>query len=151
VNHSIFPDIREDMFVSLLYLIVERGSREVTMARAGHEPPVIYRKATGTTEIIETSGLAAGIDEGPVFKRSVKDYRFRMESGDILLLYTDGVIECENPDGDEFGIERLCQVLVENHERSSQELVNAIMADLRTFAAGGAQSDDITLIAIEKR
>lgn len=151
VNHSIFPDIREDMFVSLLYLIVERGSRDVTMARAGHEPPVIYRKATGTTEIIETSGLAAGIDEGPVFKRSVKDYRFRMESGDILLLYTDGVIESENPDGDEFGIERLCQVLVENHERSSQELVNAVMADLRSFAAGGAQSDDITLIAIEKR
>lgn len=151
VNHSIFPDIREDMFVSLLYLILERGSREVTMARAGHEPPVIYRKATGTTEVIETSGLAAGIDEGPVFKRSVKDYRFRMESGDILLLYTDGVIECEDPAGDEFGIERLCALLVENHERSSREIVDAVLADLGRFSAGAAQSDDITLIAIEKR
>lgn len=151
VNHSIFPDIREDMFVSLLYLILERGSREVTMARAGHEPPVIYRKATGTTEIIETSGLAAGIDEGPVFKRSVKDYRFRMESGDILLLYTDGVIECENPGGDEFGIERLCALLVEHHERSSQEIVNTVIAEVARFTAGAPQSDDITLIAIEKR
>lgn len=151
VNHSIFPDIREDMFVSLLYLILERGSREVTMARAGHEPPVIYRKATGTTEVIETSGLAAGIDEGPVFKRSVKDYRFQMESGDILLLYTDGVIECEDPGGDEFGIERLCALLVENHERSSREIVDAVLADLGRFSAGAAQSDDITLIAIEKR
>jgi sigma-B regulation protein RsbU (phosphoserine phosphatase) len=151
VNHSIFPDIREDMFVSLLYLILERGSREVTMARAGHEPPVIYRKATGTTEIIETSGLAAGIDEGPVFKRSVKDYRFRMDSGDILLLYTDGVIECENPAGDEFGIDRLCALLVEHHERSSQEIVNAVIAEVARFTAGAPQSDDITLIAIEKR
>src|SRR5690606_20949587 len=95
VNHSIFPDIREDMFVSLLYLILERGSNEITFARAGHEPPVLYRKATGETEVVETSGLAAGIDEGLVFKRSVKDHRLRMESGDILLLYTDGVIECE--------------------------------------------------------
>ncbi len=151
VNHSIFPDIREDMFVSLLYLILERGSREVTMARAGHEPPILFRKATGTTEVIETSGLAAGIDEGPVFKRSVKDYRFQMESGDILLLYTDGVIECEDPDGDEFGIERLCALLVENHEKSSQEIVNAVTAALAQFTGAAPQSDDITLIAIEKR
>ena len=100
VNGSIFPDIREDMFVSLLYLILERGSNEVTMARAGHEPPILYRRATGKTEVVETSGLAAGIDEGPVFKRAVKDFRFKMESGDILVLYTDGLIESENKLGD---------------------------------------------------
>lgn len=151
VNHSIFPDIREDMFVSLLYLIVERGSNEITMARAGHEPPVLYRRASGETEVVETPGLAAGIDEGSVFKRSVKDYRFRMDSGDILLLYTDGVVECENLEGDEFGLERLRRLLVENHEKSSQELVNAIVSDLSRFSDGAAQSDDITLIAIEKR
>ncbi len=151
VNHSIFPDIREDMFVSLLYLILERGSQEITLARAGHEPPLLYRTATGETEVIETSGLAAGIDEGPVFKRSVKDHRFRMEPGDILLLYTDGVIECENGEGDEFGLDRLRRVLVENHECGSQDLVNAIVAELSRFSAGAAQSDDITLIAIEKR
>lgn len=151
VNHSIFPDIREDMFVSLLYLILERGSNEITLARAGHEPPILYRRDTGETEVVETSGLAAGIDEGSVFKRSVKDYRFRMESGDILLLYTDGIVECENADDEEFGLDRLRRVLTENHDRSSQELVNAIVAEVSRFSAGVAQSDDITLIAIEKR
>lgn len=151
VNHSIFPDIREDMFVSLLYLILERGSNEVTMARAGHEPPILFRKATGTCETIETPGLAAGVDEGPVFKRSVKDYRFRMESGDILLLYTDGVIECENAEGDEFGIERLSRLVEEHHAKTSQDLVNRILEEVRRFSGGAAQSDDITLIAIEKR
>ncbi len=151
VNHSIFPDIREDMFVSLLYLILERGSNEVTLARAGHEPPILYRRATGRSEIVETSGLAAGIDEGPVFKRSVKDYRLRMESGDILLLYTDGIVECENGEGEEFGLDRLCRVLVDNHDRSSQDLVNSIVAEVERFSGGAAQSDDITLIAIEKR
>lgn len=151
VNHSIFPDIREDMFVSLLYLIVERGSNEITMARAGHEPPILFHRTTGLTEVIETQGLAAGIDEGPVFKRSVKDYRFRMESGDILLLYTDGVIESENAEGDEFGMERLSRLIIENSERSSQDLVNFITAEVTRFSAGMAQTDDITLIAIEKR
>lgn len=151
VNHSIFPDIREDMFVSLLYLILERGSNEVTMARAGHEPPILFREATGAMEVVEITGLAAGIDEGPVFKRNVKDYRFRMESGDVLLLYTDGIIESENSGGDEYGIERLCEVLVENHGLSAQELVNAVMADLHRFSGEAPQSDDITLIAIKKR
>ena len=151
VNHSIFPDIREDMFVSLLYLILERGSNEVTMARAGHEPPILFRKETGQCEIIETPGLAAGIDEGPVFKRSVKDYRFRMEAGDILLLYTDGVIECENADGDEFGVERLSRLVEEHHGKTSQDLVNRITEEVKLFSGGAPQSDDITLIAIEKR
>ena len=151
VNHSIFPDIREDMFVSLLYLILERGSREVTVARAGHEPPILFRKETATTEVIEIGGLAAGIDEGPVFKRNVKDYRFQMESGDVLLLYTDGIIEGENPEGDEFGIDRLCRMVVEHHELSAQDLVNTVMSELRCFSSGAAQSDDITLIAIKKR
>ena len=151
VNSSIFPDIREDMFVSLLYLIVERGSNEITMARAGHEPPILYHRSTGEIEVVETSGLAAGIDEGPVFKRSVKDYRFRMESGDILLLYTDGLIESQNASGDEFGMDRLGQLIKENFERSSQDLVNFITADVARFSEGMAQTDDITLIAIEKR
>ncbi|MBP6602730.1 MAG: SpoIIE family protein phosphatase [Verrucomicrobiales bacterium] len=151
VNGSIFPDIREDMFVSLLYLILERGSNEVTMARAGHEPPILYRRATGKTEVVETSGLAAGIDEGPVFKRAVKDFRFKMESGDILVLYTDGLIESENKLGDEFGIDRLCELIVANCDRSSQDVVNGIMEDVALFCEGMAQTDDITLIAIEKR
>ena len=151
VNHSIFPDIREDMFVSLLYLIVERGSNEITMARAGHEPPILFHRATGEIEVLEPPGLAAGIDEGPVFKRTVKDYRFRMESGDILVLYTDGIIESENSEGDEFGIDRLCRLVAENSERSSQDLVNFITAEVSLFSAGTSQTDDITLIAIEKR
>ncbi len=151
VNHSIFPDIREDMFVSLLYLIVERASNEITLARAGHEPPILFRSATGEIEVIEPPGLAAGVDEGPVFKRSVKDYRFRMESGDILLLYTDGIIESENIEGEEFGMDRLCQMVIDNSKRSSQELVNSIISEVSVFSAGMAQIDDITLIAIEKR
>lgn len=151
VNQSIFPDIREDMFVSLLYLILERGTSEITLARAGHEPPLLYRRATGEVETVETPGLAAGIDEGPVFKRTVKDHRFRMEPGDILLLYTDGIIECEDSRGDEYGLERLSSVLVENSGRSAQELIDAIMADVADFSQGATQTDDITLIAIEKR
>lgn len=151
VNRQIFPDIREDLFVSLLYLILERGSNEITLARAGHEPPILFRRETGEIEMIEPPGLAAGIDEGPVFKRSVKDHRFTMETGDILLLYTDGIIESENKLGDEYGIERLCEIVKKHSGSSSDDLVAIINRDVIDFSEGTAQTDDITLIAIEKR
>ncbi len=151
VNQTIFPDIKEDMFVSLLYLILERGSNEITMARAGHEPPLLFRRATGEIEVIESPGLAAGIDAGPVFKRTVKDHRFTMESGDILLLYTDGLIEAQDRDGDEFGMDRLVFALGKYSAQSSEELVRSLTAEVTQFSTGMSQTDDITLIAIEKR
>ncbi len=151
VNGSIFPDIREDMFLSLLYLILERGSNEVTLARAGHEPPLLHRGSTGEVETVETSGLAAGIDEGPVFKRTVKDHRIRMDPGDTLLLYTDGIVECESPGGDEFGAERLRDLLSVHSGLAPDELVARIVEEVERFSEGAAQSDDITLIAIQKR
>ncbi len=151
VNHSIFPDIREDMFVSLLYLILERGSSEIIFARAGHEPPLLYKAATGETEVVESPGLAAGVDEGPVFQRSVRDCRLRLEAGDTLLLYTDGVVERENKEGDEYGIERLRQILSTLCQRPAKEVIDAITADLSEFSEGKEQGDDITLIAITKR
>lgn len=151
VNRSIFPDIREDMFVSLLYLILERGSKEITLARAGHEPPILFHGSTGEIEMIETPGLAAGIDKGPVFKRSVKDYRFSMESGDKLILYTDGLIESENREGYEFGIEGLFEAIKDFKDASPADLVSGIVSRISEFTQGMAQTDDITLIAIEKR
>ena len=74
-----------------------------------------------------------------------------METGDILLLYTDGVIESENRMGDEYGIERLCTAVKTNSSSSSEDLVHAINKEVITFSEGMAQTDDITLIAIEKR
>jgi len=151
VNRSIFPDIREDMFVSFLYMILERGSNEVTIARAGHETPLVYRRATRTVEYIEVPGMAAGVDPGPVFKRSVKDHRFTMETGDIAFLYTDGIIEMVDRDGDEFGIDKLKEVIEGMENPEAEAMIELIMSEVKKFGKGMAQTDDITLIAVEKR
>ena len=151
VNRAIFPDIREDMFVSFLYLVLERDSNEVTMARAGHELPLLYRRQENRIETLEAGGMAAGIDSGNVFKRTVKDFRFTMEKGDILILYTDGVNELEAVGGEEFGIERLEETILATGTENATEVLDRITSTLNTFTTGATQSDDITLIAIEKR
>jgi sigma-B regulation protein RsbU (phosphoserine phosphatase) len=150
VNRSIFPDIREDMFVSLLYLVLERGSNEIRLARAGHEPPLLFRTADRSIEEIEPPGIAAGIDDGEVFERVLKDHTIKMEIGDLLLLYTDGVTELIRQDGEEFGLERLKAVLKKGASGGADAVIEAISKTLAEFSGENPQNDDITLIAIEK-
>lgn len=152
LNRLIFPDIREDMFISLLYLIIKDDSGEAVMARAGHDPPLLcHHDQGGEIETLSPAGMAAGIDMGDVFDRIVQDYHFTIKKGDVLLLYTDGATETLNADGEEFGIQRLSDVLKESYTEGADAVIAKILATLEEFRAAGRQNDDITLIAVEKR
>jgi phosphoserine phosphatase RsbU/P len=151
LNRQLYPDIREDMFISLAYLLLDRSSDEIVMARAGHDAPMVFRAASATIERLQCPGLAVGIDEGAVFERVTRDFRFTMATGDCLLLFTDGVSEALNAAGDEFGIEALKQTLARHAPEGAAAVVNSIIAAVSAFTGDHPQSDDITLIAIEKR
>ena len=117
VNRAIFPDIREDMFVSLLYLVLTRESGEIHIARAGPRAAPGVSKGERRGRNVRAPGMAAGIDDGEVFERSLVDSSINLESGDLLLLYTDGVIEATNGDEEEFGIDRLRNILADSAAR----------------------------------
>ncbi|MCB1086383.1 MAG: SpoIIE family protein phosphatase [Verrucomicrobiae bacterium] len=151
VNRAIFPDIREDMFVSLLYVVLGRNSGDIELARAGHEPPLLFRRTDSNVETVEPPGMAAGIDDGEVFERSLSNYALHLDTGDVLLLYTDGVTEAADPEENEFGIQRLREVLAESASGGAQAVVEAVSEALTRFTGTAPQSDDITLIAVEKR
>lgn len=151
VNASIFPDIREDMFVSFLYLILERDSTTISLSNAGHEPPLIRRSKTGKVEENEVPGMAAGVDKGGVFSRIVKDHKMEMETGDIILLYTDGLIEALNTKGEEFGFDRFIQAFEDAKGDSADEVLASVIGEIDNFSQGTNATDDITLIAVEKR
>jgi sigma-B regulation protein RsbU (phosphoserine phosphatase) len=151
VNRQLFPDMREDMFISMAYLVLQNGSGRLTLARAGHDAPLMYRKATGEIEVLKPGGLALGVDEGTVFERVTKDFEAGFESGDCLLLYTDGVNEAQNGDEEEFGRERMQEVFRKTAVLGAEEVVKALQREVDRFVGENPQMDDITLIAIEKR
>ncbi len=150
VNRQICPDIRQDMFVSMIYLMFEQGSSKVTLARAGHANPFLWRRKTGTVETVQSPGLGIGIDDGDVFDRVTKDCTVHLESGDLLLLYTDGVNEAIDADGDEFGEERISKVLAKVAPLGAQAVVDQLMDALNDFVGGKASNDDVTLIALQR-
>ena len=151
VNRHLFPDVREDMFVSLVYVVLDNGTGNLRLSRAGHDAPLMFRGGTGKIETIKPPGLALGIDEGDVFDRVTKDLDLEMESGDCRLLYTDGVNEAVDKDDNEFGAGRLETVFLKFAPMGAEAVVESIRQAVSSFAGDQPQMDDITLIAIEKR
>lgn len=150
VNRLLHPDIREDMFISMIYLVLDRASGLITLARAGHTYPMVWRKRTNTVEEIRSGGLAVGIDKGGVFERVTKDCSFTLEAGDCLLLYTDGVNEATDSRGDEFGEERMKRTLTTLAPLGARAVVSGLIEEVGRFLEGKRSHDDITLIAIQK-
>jgi sigma-B regulation protein RsbU (phosphoserine phosphatase) len=150
VNRQLYPDIKEDMFISMVYLILDAHSDVVRMARAGHDPPYVFRAATGKIESLNPKGMALGIDSGEVFDRVCADFEFTLEPGDYVLLYTDGATEALDAAGDEFGAERLVRSLQASASGNAANVIRRVTDDIKTFVGATPQYDDITLIAIRK-
>lgn len=151
VNRYLFPDIREDMFISMAYAILDSETGTLTLARAGHDPALVYRKQSGAVETLRPKGLALGIDDGDVFERVIRDEVVCLESGDCVLFYTDGVKEAVNDDEEEFGMERLAAVFRDSAMMGAEAIVKRVQEVVKEFTGDGPQMDDVTIVAIEKR
>jgi len=150
VNRQLYPDIKEDMFISMAYLILDHQRDGVTLARAGHDAPLLYKGHSQTVTPVKSPGMVVGIDSGNVFDRLTVDFAVPLERDDCLVLYTDGVTEALNTDGDEFGLDRMIQSVRASATDGAQTIVKRIIEDVRNFTGSVPQNDDITLIAIRK-
>jgi len=150
VNRQLYPDIKEDMFISMAYLILGDQQDGVTLARAGHDAPLWYKRQSQTVMPVKSPGMVVGIDSGSVFDRLTVDFAVPLERNDCLVLYTDGVTETLNSEGDEFGVDRMMQSVRASANDSAQAIVKRIIEDVREFTGSVPQNDDMTLIAIRK-
>ncbi len=150
VNRRLYPDIKQDMFVSMVYALLDTRTSDVTVARAGHDPPLLYRAAGREVVPLRPPGVAVGIDSGDVFDRVIADETVTLAPGDGILLYTDGATEALDKHESEFGLARLIQSLQANAPKGAAATVANIAGEVREFAGDAAQYDDITLIYIRK-
>jgi sigma-B regulation protein RsbU (phosphoserine phosphatase) len=150
VNRQVYDDIREDMFVTISYLIVHQGQPHVTLCRAGHTPPLLWRAATGQVELLEAKGISVGFDRGPLFDRRTADFAFTMQLGDCLLLYTDGVNEATRDEDEEFGEERITTVLKTAGPLGAKAVVQQMQDAVKQFMGDRPSSDDITIMVLQK-
>jgi sigma-B regulation protein RsbU (phosphoserine phosphatase) len=151
VNRQLYPDIKEDMFISMAYLVVDHAHNgAVTLARAGHDAPLLYKRSAQTITPLKPPGMVLGIDSGSVFDRLTNEVAVPLERDDCLVLYTDGVTEAIDGEGNEFGLERMMESVRVSATNGATAVVTQVIDDVRSFVGARPQNDDVTLIAIRK-
>jgi serine phosphatase RsbU (regulator of sigma subunit) len=155
VNRLVVPDAAHGMFITLAYAVLDLNAGTLEYANAGHNPPLVVRKDGCTIESFERGGMALGV---------LEDNRIRggstyLESGDYLVMYTDGVTEAFSPDGDIFGEERLystitaeisCHNADPDLAHDAQHLVDAIDRQVTEFIGQASRTDDLTLLVLKR-
>jgi serine phosphatase RsbU (regulator of sigma subunit) len=166
VNTLLYESTDAAMFATVFYAVYDEPSRTLTYANAGHEPPLSLHLATpdasaAPAEVGLTSLETCEKRPRPTCVRldsrtppvgilptlPAADMSLHLVPGDWLLIFTDGITEARNENGEEFGGERLADIVAENLERTAAEMRDAILAELSDYSRGLPQSDDVTLIA----
>lgn len=153
MNRELMSEMRQDMFITLIYAIVDMNTDTITIARAGHELPVLYsqgQKGKKGTELISSEGMALGMVPSDIFDMVISDKTIPFVQGDIFVLYTDGVTETVNEDEVEFSNARLSETIAALHEHPPVVINGGIMDTLKRFAGKNKRpNDDITLITVK--
>lgn len=145
-NALLVEESVNSMFVTVFYGIYNIKTGEVTYTNAGHNPPYVV-KADGS---IRKLPLSHNIIAGFIGDYHFTEESFRLEQGDTLLLYTDGVTEAINAECKEYGEERLEAQLKKTAQTNCQQMIDTVKADVKVFVGDEEQSDDITLLAIKR-
>lgn len=148
VNRIMFEDISEDMFVSMLYMVLDIRTHELVVARAGHERPAWCQARDRSFTIIDSRGLALGIADRESFETAINETRVQLEPGDVVLAYTDGVTEAMNAQSEEWGVERLLKTAQQAGPYGANAVLNQVRENLDHFVGSFEQYDDMTLLAL---
>jgi sigma-B regulation protein RsbU (phosphoserine phosphatase) len=144
VNAFLCGQNRAEMFITIFYGILNVCTGELQFADAGHNPPYCFSCDRAPTVLkAEAGGLPIGLRETEPYGTS----RIVLSPNEVLFLYTDGVTEAMNVDGQQFTSERLVAFLKGSNGLSAADLVNGVVAAVQEFAAGREQSDDLTILA----
>jgi sigma-B regulation protein RsbU (phosphoserine phosphatase) len=142
VNRGIRGNLAPEKFISLFYAVLDARARELTYTNAGHNAPFLARR-DGSLLRLDQGGPVIGVFNDGVYAQA----KASLESGDRLVLFTDGVTEAANRDDEEFGEERLIRLVIENRRLGAPELQKKILGAVEEFC-GGNFRDDATLIVV---
>ncbi|HKS97562.1 MAG TPA: SpoIIE family protein phosphatase [Terriglobia bacterium] len=142
LNREVSSHLAPGKFITLFYGLLDASRRRLTYTNAGHNAPILMRR-DGSHVRLEGSGAALGVFAGWDYEQD----EVELASGDRLVLFTDGVSEAANPDGEEYGEERLLELLRENRHCGAAELEHKVMRAIHEFSSGTLR-DDATLIVV---
>ncbi|QXD16694.1 SpoIIE family protein phosphatase [Rhodocaloribacter litoris] len=147
-NVALASSLEKNVFISVVYGVLDLHTEEFVLARAGHCPAAVI-SLNGSARYLRSRGLGLGLDRGPLFRKMLAEERIRLQPGDVFVLYTDGIVESRNAAGEEYGYDRLLRVLAEHRHEDATDLHAALLDDLNTFLGEKEYDDDMTLVVLK--
>ena len=148
-NRALGESLEKNIFVTAVYGILNCHSGSVSLARAGHTPAILV-DASGNAKLLHSEGLGIGLDRGELFGDVLEVEYLMLKPDDLLVLYTDGVIESRNLEGEEFGYDRLLQTVQAARNEDAQGVHDAIRQTVDEFVGTNERyDDDLTLLIIK--
>jgi phosphoserine phosphatase RsbU/P len=149
LNDLFYENVERGTFISMVYGVFDLQRRTVTIARAGHNPPLFRRGGKQNMEFVQPAGLALGLEKGPAFATTIREFSSDLCSGNLLVFYTDGFTESMNRQNEEYGEERLKRSVEKYAAGTATEIVNGILADVQAHAGKAKQHDDMTIVVVK--
>lgn len=144
LNNHFFKDI-STLFASCLFAFLDLKNKEITIARAGHYYPLFYRKRINGLEDLEMKGPALGIIKHAEYEQRI----YKIEPGDKLLFFTDGIIEQRNDEGEMYSESRLKLTFLNLAQKSKGHILRHLESELKGFTSSYNKDDDITMLLLE--
>jgi sigma-B regulation protein RsbU (phosphoserine phosphatase) len=146
LNELLYEDLtKSELFITMFYAKYNAERQLLTYANAGHNRPFLYRPKEGRCSELDAEGLILGVKREVTFE----ELSIQMQRGDLLLLYTDGIIEARNESGDYFGSDRLCSIIGKVHNKEPEQVVETILMEVKEFSGSQAAEDDISLVVMK--
>lgn len=149
LNRQISKDLKPDMFITMLYMVLDNHNRIITFARAGHDPLIHFHKSQKRSELIKGNGMAIGLVEGEEFEEVLEERVIKLEPDDVIAIYTDGATEARDQSGKEFGKEGLSDAIGVAASGNAQSIVLNIRQRIYRHTGGLPQHDDLTLLILK--
>lgn len=147
LNNLLYQDLdTADYFITLFYLQYNIRTEQLSFANAGHPPPLLLKRTEAQCRQLDTEGLILGVRKNVNFEEK----SIVLTSGDLVLLYTDGLTEAENPTGDFFGIEPVCNILHQYADLPAQDIIEILIKELKQFCQKESFKDDVTLMLFKR-
>ncbi|MGB5086248.1 MAG: PP2C family protein-serine/threonine phosphatase, partial [Methylocystis silviterrae] len=146
LNELLHEDLTAaDLFITMFYCRFLPRTRTLQYANAGQNPPLLLRADGAVCVQLDADGLVLGVVRAVDFKEG----SLELAAGDKLLLYTDGITEAQNRQGDFFGLERLSAAFLQHRSLSPRDLIKAVLADVRAFRGAAPATDDVAMVVAQ--
>lgn len=149
VNKWMYQGMERQSFVTIILALVDTYKKTITICRAGHNPVIALHH--GTLKLIQCKGIGVGLVTGEQFEDNLDEQVEKLEEDNSFIFYTDGITEAMNAKQEEFGDDKLYEMVQSNRSLSSQDLVNKIVSEVNTYCCEVEQHDDITLVIVKVR